>query len=266
MPAAKTGSNKKVEKSKKNTIPAIDRMMDVLGELERHASGLNIGEITLALKLPRTTVYRIINTLQIHEVVRRDEDGAYHLGRRLLSLAIHATSRFSNVQLASVAQPIMDRLAGELGEGVKLSVMDDEGPIVLAAAQGRREYALTVAAGQRMAIHASAAGKLMLAHQPDDVITFLLSQPLPAYTQMTIVDPKRLKAGLTAIRKAGWSTDKGESAPSIQAIATPVFDKDGHLVAALSVPFLAGTATKQIEKIKTAAIRAAQHISTALRS
>jgi DNA-binding IclR family transcriptional regulator len=265
MPAAKGNPFRKEGKPPKHTIPVIDRMMDVLGELERDANGMNIREITGSLKQPRTTIYRILNTLQAHEVVRRDDEGFYHLGRRLLSLAIHATSRYTNVQLTSVAQPFMDKLAGELGEGVKLSVMDDEGPIVLVAAQGRREYALTVAAGQRMAIHASAAGKLILAHQPDDVIAFWLSQSLPAYTRMTIADPKRLQAALTAIRKSGWSMDEGESAPSVQAIAAPVLDKDGQLVAALSVPFLAGTTEKQIEKIKSAAIRCARNISGAIR-
>ena len=265
MPAAKGKSLRNDGKPLKHTIPVIDRMMDVLSELERHANGISIREITETLKQPRTTVYRILNTLQHHEVVRRDDEGLYHLGRRLLSLAIHATSRYSNVQFASIAQPFMDKLAGELGEGVKLSVMDDEGPIVLVAAQGRREYALTVAAGQRMAIHASAAGKLILAHQPDDVIAFWLSQSLPAYTRMTIVDPKRLQAALAAIKKSGWSMDEGESAPSIQAVAAPVFDKEGQLAAALSVPFLAGTTQKQIEKIKSAAIRCARKISVAIR-
>ena len=52
------------ESSVKHTIPVIDRLMDVLGELEHHDDGLTIRALTATLKLPRTTIYRILNTLQ----------------------------------------------------------------------------------------------------------------------------------------------------------------------------------------------------------
>jgi DNA-binding IclR family transcriptional regulator len=248
----------------KHTIPVIDRMMEILGELERHAGGLNIGEMTQLLKLPRTTVYRIMNTLQIHEVVRRDDDGVYHLGRRLLALAAHTSTRYSDARLATICQPFMDKLAAELGEGVKLNIIDADGAMVLAAAQGRREYALTVAAGQRMPIHASAAGKLILAHQPADVVDYWLNQPLPAYTSKTITDTAKLRAAMASIKRAGWAFDEGETAPSIQAVATPIFIKNGELAAAISVPFLVGATQARIEEIKAAAIRAAAAASEAL--
>ena len=59
-------------KADNHTIPVIDRMMDVLSMLERHASGLGIRDMSSSLRLPRTTVYRFLNTLQRHEVVRRE--------------------------------------------------------------------------------------------------------------------------------------------------------------------------------------------------
>jgi DNA-binding IclR family transcriptional regulator len=252
------------DQANKHTIPVIDKMMDVLSELERHAGGVSIRELTATLSLPRTTIYRILNTLRGHEVVRRADDGAYHLGRRLLSLAAHTSTRFSDADLASVCQPFLDRLAAELGEGVKLSIIDEDGVLVLAAAQGRREYALTVAPGQRMPIHAGAAGKLLLAYQTPEAIDFWLSRPLPAYTNKTITDRKRLRSVLASIKRLGWSQDKGEGAPSIQAYAAPVFSSDGGLAAALSVPFLAGTPQSRMEKIKAAAIRAARAMSQAM--
>jgi len=107
------------EASTKHTIPVIDRMMDVLGELEHsNGTGLTIRELTSRLRLPRTTVYRILNTLQRHQIVRRDEAGAYSLGRRLLTLAAQVASRASEVDVGAVAQPFLDKLAAELGESV----------------------------------------------------------------------------------------------------------------------------------------------------
>ncbi len=130
-------------------------MMDVLAQLERRDTGLTIRDLVGQLHLPRTTIYRILNTLQMHDMVHRDDNGAYKLGRRLLGLASHVATGASEVDLVSIAQPFLDGLAHDIGEGVKLSVLDKNAILVLAAAQGRREYALNVAPGQRMEAHAA---------------------------------------------------------------------------------------------------------------
>ena len=250
--------------SKKHTIPIIDRMMDVLAELERYAAGRSIRELTESLSMPRTTVYRLLNSLQSHDVVRRDDDGAYHLGRRLLSLAAHTSTRFGNAATANLCLPHLDRLAAEIGEGVKLSVLDNEEVIVIAAAQGRREYALTVAIGQRMPVHASAAGKLLLAHLSHEAVDHWLGRPLPAYTTKTVSDAVELRGELVLIKQRGWAEDRGETAPSILAYAAPLVARDGHVVAAVSIPFLAGTPTSHMETVKAATIRGARVMSKAI--
>jgi len=246
----------------KHTIPVIDRMMDVLTAIEQRSAGLSIRDLASGLALPRTTVYRIVNTLQQHDVLRRDEAGNYHLGRRLLTLASHVASRASDLDLVAICQPHLDRLAGELGEGIKLSIFDGDGILVLAAAQGRREYALTVAPGQRVPIHAGAASKLLLAHLEKEALDYCLTRPLAAYTSRTITDPRRLRSELARIRRLGWAQDKGENAPSIQAYAAPVKTRAGRLVAALSVPFLAGTEPSRMEEIRLAAIETAAAMSS----
>jgi DNA-binding IclR family transcriptional regulator len=248
----------------KHTIPVIDRMMDVLGQLERRPNGATIRELTQQLALPRTTIYRMLNTLQQHDMVRRDDAGAYHLGRRLLGLASHVVAGVSDIDLAAFAQPYLDRLSAELGEGSKLSVLDHEGVLVLAASQGRREYALTVAPGQRMPIHAGAASKLLLAHVPPDELAIWLAKPLIAFTTRSITDPKRLSHELSRIKRLGWAQDRGENAPSIHAFAAPVFDRAGRMVAAISVPFLAGAEPSRMEEIRIAAIAAAKNMSEAM--
>jgi DNA-binding IclR family transcriptional regulator len=248
----------------KHRIPVIDRTMDVLGQLERRDGGLTIRDLVNQLHLPRTTIYRILNTLQMHDMVHRDEDGAYHLGRRLLSLASHVATGASEVDLAAVAQPLLDKLADELGEGVKLSVLDKNAVLVLAAAQGRREYALTVAAGQRMETHAGAASKLLLAYLPEDKLETHLAKRLVPYTSRTITDARRLMIELTRLRRIGWAQDRGETVLSIHAFAAPVFDTRGVMVAALSVPFLAGTEPRRVEDIRLATIETAKELTAAI--
>ena len=99
----------------KHRIPVIDRMMEVLILLERR-DGATIRDLVDALELPRTTVYRILNTLQLHDMVRRNDGGAYQLGGRL-----HRSPRTSRpvparlILSPSLANP-SDKLADTLGE------------------------------------------------------------------------------------------------------------------------------------------------------
>lgn len=248
----------------KHRIPVIDRMMEVLTQLERREGGATIRELVSALKLPRTTIYRILNTLQLHDMVHRDEAGAYQLGSRLLTLAAHVATGASQVDLVAIAQPFMDRLADEIGEACKLTIIDKESTLVLATASARREYALSVTPGQRLAPHAGAAGKLLLAHLSNAEREDWLSRPMAAFTPRTLTDPKRLAAELGRISRAGWSFDKGEGVPSVLAYAAPVHDSRGQVVAALSVPFLAGPEQTRMEEIRLAVIAVAKEISAAI--
>jgi DNA-binding IclR family transcriptional regulator len=252
------------EAAVKHRIPVIDRMMEVLGQLERRDGGATIRDLVVALRLPRTTIYRILNTLQLHDMVRRDEGGAYQLGSRLLGLASHVAAGAGDIDLAAIAAPYLERLSAALGEGSKLTVLDGDSTLVIATAAGRREYALSVTPGQRLPSHAGAAGKLLLAYLDGPALEAELARPLAAYTLRTLTDPKRLRSELARIRRLGWSQDKGEGLASVLAFAAPIFDSRGHMVAALSMPFLAGTETGRMEEIRLAVIDMAAAISAAI--
>jgi DNA-binding IclR family transcriptional regulator len=248
----------------RHRIPAIDRMMDVLALLERRPNGATIREMVEALKLPRTTVYRILNTLQHHDMVRRSDDGNLRLGPRLLTLAARALGNAEEYDLASLSMPHLQGLSEQTGEGSKVSVLDGDGVLVVAAVQGTRDYALTVVPGQRLPLHAGAASKVLLAYLPKSQLQALLADPLVPYTSKTIRDPHRLSAELARIRRLGYAHDKGEYAPSINAFAAPIPDRTGKVVAALSVPFLAGADKAHMEKIRVSVIAVAGAIAADL--
>ncbi|MDB5363575.1 MAG: IclR family transcriptional regulator [Rhodospirillales bacterium] len=248
----------------KHRIPVIDRMMDVLSELEIRENGVTIRDLVLQLKLPRTTVYRILNSLQVHDMVRRDEAGAYHLGRRLLALASHVAAGAGTYDLIALANRPLEQLESAIGEGCKLSIIDGDGVLVLAGVQGRHPYALSVAPGQRLPVHTGAASKLLLAYLPEAEQQRWLSQPLIAFTPRTVTDPKRLATELARIKRLGWAQDRAENAPSIQAFAAPVFDPSGKVVAAISVPFLVGAEASRMEEIRLAVVAAGKAMSARL--
>ncbi len=248
----------------KHRIPVIDRMMDVLFLLERRTGGATIRDLVNQLQLPRTTVYRILNTLQAHDMVRRSEDGAYRLGPRLLALAAHATPEDHDFDLARLALPHLQRLSAETGEGCKISIIDGGGLLVLAAIEGKREYAPTVTAGQRLPLHAGAAGKVLLAGLDPAARARRLGGELPRYTDRTLTDRERLGGELDRIARQGWAEDKGEYAPSIHAFAAPVVNRDGTVLAALSTPYLAGAGRAHMETLRLAVIATAGTISANL--
>jgi DNA-binding IclR family transcriptional regulator len=190
--------------------------------------------------------------------------GLYRLGPRLLRLAARSFGESRGYDLAAIAAPFLKSLSSETGEGSKISIVDDEGLLVVAAASGGREYALTVVPGQRLPLHAGAAGKVLLAHLPKDKIERRLAGELPRYTSRTIADPRRLRSELARIRRQGWAQDRGEYSPSIHAFAAPILDRDAAIVAALSVPFIAGAAADHMERLRVAVIATAKAFSAAL--
>lgn len=248
----------------RHRVPVIDRMMEIFFLLEQQSNGATIRDLVDRLDLPRSTVYRILNTLQLHEMVRRSGDGSYRLGPRLLTLASRAVGDDRFHDLVSLSQPHLQRLVSETGEGCKISIISGDEILVVAAVEGKRDYALSIVPGQRLPLHAGAAGKVLLAYLPQAEQTERLKGTLARYTAKTQTDAKRLSAELARIRRQGWAYDKGEYSPSIQAFAAPIRDSEGKVIAALSAPYLAGTKTAEIEKIKAATIAGASAITADL--
>ncbi len=172
----------------------------------------------------------------------------------------------SQVDLAAIAQPYLDRLSSEIGEGVQADGDRQERRSVLAAAHGRREYALTVAPGQRLAAHAGAAGKLLLAYLPEAELArsgwHAAGRPSPPRPSPT---PSGCKTELPRIRRLGWSQDKGETAcqrssPSRRRSSI----RRSEMVAALSVPSSPAPKPSRMEDIRLATIAAAKALTAAI--
>jgi DNA-binding IclR family transcriptional regulator len=248
----------------RHRVPVIDRMVEILDVLAHRGDGLSISDLVGAVGVPRTTVYRILNTLQDHGLIRRATSGNYSLGPRLLHLASQVSGGDPGYDLAAIATPHLERLSVTLGEAAKLSVVEDGLVLVLAAVQDKRAYALAVKSGERMPLHVGAAGKVLLAHLAEDLAAAALSRDAARFTPATIADRKQLADELVRIRRQGWAEDKGEFIPGIQAFAAPVIQQSGGTVGAVSVPYLAGASPERQAEILKAVIAAARDISGAI--
>ena len=254
-----------VDAARKHRIPVIERMAEVFALLERTPQGATTREVAAMTGLSRTTVYRMLNTLNAHDFVSRSLTGDYKLGRRLLTLAARVPPQASGYDLLVIAQPYLERLSEATGQGSKLSILAGGEILVVAAAQGAGQYALTTSPGQRLPIHAGAAGKALLAYLPRNDIEQRLSGRLMALTATTIVERKGMLAELAGIRRRGWSSDEGEQMSGVHAIAAPIRDRSNAVIAALSVPFVAGVEQARVDEIRRLVLAAAEAISAEIK-
>lgn len=154
--------------------------------------------------------------------------GEVRPGPRLLRFA---RSGHDRRDLVSLAEPPMRRLADESGETVNLMVSAAGGAEALSQVDGRHVLGVSSWIGREVPDHCSAAGKLFLAFGTST----LPEGPLERRTPATLVDRDRLQTELDTTRTQGFATIVDELEPGLAAVAAPIRDADGAVVAALSV-------------------------------
>lgn len=245
-------------------VPVIDKMMEVLAALERTPEGLSVAALARGLGLARTTVYRLLNTLEDHGVVARrggPDASAYVLGHALVRMARRVPA---SPDLAVAARPYVDGLAARLGRTAKLSVRDGDEAVVVAVALGMGPFSISAQVGRRFPLHAGAASKVLLAHAGEDGIARILAAPLLGHTGRTVTDAALLRAELARVRAVGWAADRGEFVEGVRAVAVPIRDATRGVVAALSVTYVAGDAEERPEEVVGELLQSAAALSRGL--
>ena len=223
--------------------PVVEKTAHLLGAIAEAKHGISLSDLVEQLGVARSTVYRILNSLAAHGLVARINGGAtYQLGPRFIELARRISPGADRATMAEAAHPIMQSAADRIRESFKLSAPEGDEMLTILATQSPAEYAISVRVGSRSPKHVGASGKLALAHSSDEAIAEYCAKGLPARTAHTITDADVLMDELRRIRDDGCAEDNLESSQGLRAIAAPVFDAAGALVAAVSVPFI-GDAT-----------------------
>jgi DNA-binding IclR family transcriptional regulator len=135
-----------------------------------------------------------------------------------------------DLDIRSLARPHLEELSGRLGETATLSVPGEHEAATLDFVQSPRTVRSVAEVGRTSAAHATAVGKVFLAHGGS-----LPSGHLKAYTERTIVDRAVLEVDLAAIRDRGWAQAIGEREEDLNAVAVPVLGRGGKLAAILGV-------------------------------
>jgi len=212
---------------------SIKRAFSILKSVAGHDEGIGVTEIANQIDLHKSTVSRMLATLEEVGAVERLLNGdGFRIGDEIVALAAHISYPR---QLVTVARPFLLELAQATGETINLAIPD--GGLVHYIDQIGSQYNLGIRdwTGYRIPLHGSCDGKLFLAHLPPDKIEAYLAQPLERFSENTITDPDTLRAHLAEIRAQGHAWTQGEYEAGIVGISVPVWGERQQVLASLCV-------------------------------
>lgn len=216
------------------TITAIERAANVLLLFtEADTNDLGVTEISKELELSKAVVHRILNSLRVKGLVEINESShRYSLGPAAVALGLTYLNR---VDVRTLARPVMRELTDQTDETATLSIRAGNERIYIDQVTPMRDVKMSVQLGHPYPLHAGGSSKVILANLPNDEIMAYMEHGLSQVTERTITDTKKLLAELTDIREQGFAVSYGERQSGAGSVASPVFDHEGHPVAAMSL-------------------------------
>ena len=214
-------------------IQSVERAVAVLKLFGEAEPELGVSELARRLKLHKSTVSRLLSTLEAGGFVQQDpRNGRYRLGLQLAALAGLALTQY---ELRDVARPLLTDLAEHALETTTLSVLDGDAVVNIDQVLAPHPVKHLGWIGRRMPLHCTAAGKPILAYLPPRALDRLLAGPLTRYTQHTITNPDLMRRELERIRAQGFALAIEEYELELSAAGAPVRDHRGDVVASITL-------------------------------
>jgi len=245
-------------------INSILRASNILKCFTKGKGHFKISELACELHLDRSTIYRILLSLEKCGLVEKDkETGGYSLG--LFTFEI-GNAYLNRIDLPKVSKPIMTDLGLKVQETVHLAVLSGTEIVYVDKVDSPRPLGIMSKIGQRAPLHCTALGKVLLAFQPEDDLKRILPQlKLIALTSNTIISRQRLMEELRAIRRQGYALDHREIEEDVECIGAPIRNHLGDVIAALSISGPQRKIhTRQEKQFVNSVVKAAGSISSKL--
>lgn len=246
------------------TVRAVSRAFAVLRAFTAEQPDLGLAEVTAAAGLDKATTRRLLVTLIEEGLVRQNrlsQRYALTFGILPLAAAVHTGG------LREEARPVMAGLARESGVTVFISIPDQTGALCLERIHGSDPvHVRWWGVGRHMPWNCGAAPRLLLAHMPPDRAASLLGHAVP----LTVHSPMNIPAilaRLPAIRTSGFEVAIDDVAVGLSAVAVPVRDRAGEVIAALSLGGLthlvldASGAPRALDRLTSAAAEIASALA-----
>lgn len=216
------------------SIQVIERMMSLLDALAGTPEPASLKQLAATTELHPSTAHRILAAMTAARFVERQDAGNYSLGIRLLELGNIVKSRIS---LRQVALPFMQELHERIGEAINLGARHDDEIVYLErTSSGRSLVRVVYLVGGRAPLHLTSLGKLYLAAESALAVRdYAKRTGLPGKTPHSLTTLVALEKELDKVRRHGIAYDDEEAELGLKCVAAPIYDDEGHIVAALSV-------------------------------
>jgi len=225
---------KKNNNSPQRLIQSVDRAIHILKTLASEPSGVPLMVLSEKMELPPQTLNSLLRTLQAHDLVQQaDRAKPYQLGPGLYQLALQWSA---NQDRVGQARDIVFALAQITGENVTLAELRGLTVFSLVEAQSNQPLRVSSECRSFAHIHVLATGKLLLAYQPEHQLdTFLRQIAFVKVASKTITNPTLFRKNLIKIQEQGYAITINEGAEGVAAMAVPIRDSDGQVIAALAI-------------------------------
>ena len=222
-----------MEQAAKARLSSVANSIRLLTSFSGEEDELGITTLAGRLRLAKSTVHRLAATLTSAGFLEQNtETGKYRLGVTLFELGALVRRR---MDVANEARPKLRELLEKTGETVQLGIVDHYSVLYVYEMESPRAIRMAAAVGGRAPLHCTAVGKVLLAFQPADYVKDALERELTVYTPKTVIKREAVLEMLDEVRQREHAIDDEESEGGLRAIAAPVRNHSGAVIAALGV-------------------------------
>jgi len=213
-----------------NTVLKAVRILEILGK----GKPLGITEISKELKIPKSSAYSILQTLESEEFVEKNVDTLkYNLGTSLIELGYSAQNELA---ICRISKPYLNGINRETDETVHLTVLDNDEVLYVGCVESKKTIKAHAIIGLRAPLYCTAVGKAIMAYLPEDHLERIIREKgLEKRTEHTITDKDRLIDELEETRKRGYSIDNMEIEDHLTCVGAPIMNSQGEVFASISI-------------------------------
>lgn len=206
------------------------RILSVLEAFSNERPNLTLSQISRLTGLPKGTAHRIVSQLVNWGALERDERRHYVIGLKMFEIGTLAPRAYRH---RARILPFLEEAAATTGADVMLAVLDRDEAVLVEHVAGRRAVTLAAGLGERLPLHASGVGHVMMAFGPSELLNLVCSRPLTAFTAQTITESSALRSAVARVRETGFALLPNAMIPGTVSVAAPIFAERGAFAGAI---------------------------------
>ncbi len=216
-------------------VKSADRVIQILEAVGLAREGVTHGELVTALGIPKSSLSSLLATLLERQYLSQEKSSKrYVLGPQIL---VMAGRYLHGMDIVKLGQPLLNKLTGMTDESSEIAIKRGHDIMIVCKEDCSRPVARVIQIGDRAPMYATAAGKAILAHLPEEEkAEYFSSANFVSFTKNTITNPGVLEKELKRIRSGALAHSREELDEGVIALAAPVFDFRAQVSASVVVP------------------------------